>query len=182
MRAKLKEIKEELWRRCTSRSPNRGMAEAGRHRLLQLPRGADQHRGTQSLPAPCHQPVAAYAPAAQPEGRNDVGADRENGRRLAPETQDPSSVAKRALRRQTPEVGAVCPNWARSDLCGGMPAMAFPRRHGRRPCSLAFSAKSVSVRSVFFSSSQDGVQGVLIVGEAQDAGIGRSRAFRAAIS
>src|SRR5208282_2805587 len=26
-----------------------------------------------------------------------------------------------ALRRQTPEVGAECPNWARSDLCGGRP-------------------------------------------------------------
>src|SRR5208337_5369687 len=31
-----------------------------------------------------------------------------------------------ALRRQTPEVGAECPNWARSDLCGGRPAMDVP--------------------------------------------------------
>ena len=26
----------------------------------------------------------------------------------------------RTLRRQTPKVGAVCPNWARTDLCGGL--------------------------------------------------------------
>ena len=33
---------------------------------------------------------------------------------------DPSSLAECALRRQTPEVGAECPNWARSDLRGGV--------------------------------------------------------------
>jgi RNA-directed DNA polymerase len=41
------------------------------------------------------------------------------GRRLAPATANPSSVARKALRRQTPKVGAVCPNWARTDLYGG---------------------------------------------------------------
>jgi len=28
-------------------------------------------------------------------------------------------MAERAFRRQTPEVGAGCLNWARPDLCGG---------------------------------------------------------------
>jgi hypothetical protein len=28
-------------------------------------------------------------------------------------------LAECALRRQTPEVGAECPNWARSELSGG---------------------------------------------------------------
>src|SRR3954447_8104696 len=102
------------------------MAEAGRHRLLRLPRGADQHRGTQSLPVPRRQPMGACAPAPQSKGRNDVEPDPENSRRVSPQAQDPSSLAKPALRRQTPEVGAECPNGARSDLCGGMPAMAFP--------------------------------------------------------
>ena len=32
----------------------------------------------------------------------------------------------RALRRQTPEVGAVCPNWARTDLCGGREVTRVP--------------------------------------------------------
>ena len=35
-------------------------------------------------------------------------------------------MAKCALRRQTPEVGAECPNWARSDLSGGRLATAVP--------------------------------------------------------
>jgi hypothetical protein len=30
------------------------------------------------------------------------------------------------LRRQPPKVGAVCPNWARTDLCGGRSAMSVP--------------------------------------------------------
>src|SRR5665811_972994 len=35
-------------------------------------------------------------------------------------------IAKRALRRQTPEVGAVCGKSARTDLCGGRPVMDVP--------------------------------------------------------
>jgi hypothetical protein len=35
-------------------------------------------------------------------------------------------VARQTLRRQTPKVGAECPNWARSDLCGGRLAMGVP--------------------------------------------------------
>jgi len=31
-----------------------------------------------------------------------------------------------AKRRYTPEVGAVCPNWARTDLCGGRAVMRVP--------------------------------------------------------
>src|SRR6202158_6132947 len=34
-----------------------------------------------------------------------------------------------AKRRHAPEVGAVCPNWARTDLCGG-------REVTRVPCTL----------------------------------------------
>ena len=50
----------------------------------------------------------------------------------------PASLAKCALCRQTPEVGAECPNWARSDLCGGRSAMGVPTANhtgeGRCPC------------------------------------------------
>jgi hypothetical protein len=35
-------------------------------------------------------------------------------------------VARETLRRQTPEVGAVCPNWARTDLCGGREVTRVP--------------------------------------------------------
>ena len=47
------------------------------------------------------------------------GTHGEAVERLAPQAEDPSSLALGALRRQTPKVGAECPNWARSDLCGG---------------------------------------------------------------
>jgi hypothetical protein len=32
----------------------------------------------------------------------------------------------KTLCRYTPEVGAVCPNWARTDLCGGRSVMSVP--------------------------------------------------------
>ncbi len=35
-------------------------------------------------------------------------------------------MAERAFRRQTPEVGAGCLNWARPDLCGGRGATRVP--------------------------------------------------------
>ena len=56
----------------------------------------------------------------------DVGTDDEDRCRLAAATPHPSSVAGPALCRQTPKVGAVCPNRARTDLCGGCPAMGIP--------------------------------------------------------
>ena len=33
---------------------------------------------------------------------------------------------RHSLYRQPPEVGTVCPNWARTDLCGGRSAMSVP--------------------------------------------------------
>ena len=33
--------------------------------------------------------------------------------------------------RQTPKVGAECPNWARSDLCGGRSVMGVPTAKSR---------------------------------------------------
>src|SRR6187401_3532725 len=35
-------------------------------------------------------------------------------------------MAATAICRQTPKVGAVCPNRARTDLCGGRPVMGVP--------------------------------------------------------
>jgi RNA-directed DNA polymerase len=67
-----------------------------------------------------------YAPAAQPEGQDDSAADGAAGPRLSPQTDHPSPLAQRPLRRHTPEVGAVCLNWACTDLCGGRSAMGVP--------------------------------------------------------
>jgi len=102
------------------------MAEAGRHRLLQLPCGADKRTDTDRVPLPRHQSLATHAAAAEPEGLDDMGADQAVGRRLAPATANPSPLARAPLRRQTPEVGAVCPNWARTDLCGGREVTRVP--------------------------------------------------------
>jgi hypothetical protein len=41
-------------------------------------------------------------------------------------------VAAAALCRQTLEVGAVCPNWARTDLCGGRLVTAVPTANAGR--------------------------------------------------
>src|ERR1700676_1537946 len=70
--------------------------------------------------------LASNASAAQPEGRLHVGSDDETGQRLASRAAYPSSLARSALRRQTPEVRAGCPNRACPDLCGGCPVMGIP--------------------------------------------------------
>ena len=36
------------------------------------------------------------------------------------------AVTKKKLCRRTPKVGAVCPNWARTVLCGGRSVMSVP--------------------------------------------------------
>src|SRR5215831_18153494 len=55
-----------------------------------------------------------------------MGSDDETGRRLASRSAHPSSLARSALRRQTPKVGAGCSNWARPDLRGGCAVMCIP--------------------------------------------------------
>src|SRR5262249_57589296 len=95
------------------------MAVVCRTRLLQLPCRAYQCPDTGHVPPSRHRLVATHAAAAESKGLVHVGADDEVGRRLAPETNSPSSMAKRALRRHTPEVGAVCGKAARTVLSGG---------------------------------------------------------------
>jgi RNA-directed DNA polymerase len=55
-----------------------------------------------------------------------------------PIPQNPSSMAATALCRQPPEVGAVCPNWARTDLCGGCPVTGIPTAIGSCTGSLLY--------------------------------------------
>ena len=70
-----------------------------------------------------------------------MGTDDAAGGRLASETDHPSSLAERSLRRHTPEVGAVCGKAARTVLCGGraMKRASLPlqRRRVHRACSAA---------------------------------------------
>src|SRR5271155_54700 len=84
--------------------------------------------------------------SAKPEGRCAVDADGETNGRVLAKAANPSSVAQCAVCRQTPKVGAECPNWACSDLCGGRSVMSVPtanaktrRRLKRRPNFEAYS-------------------------------------------
>src|SRR5262245_12272164 len=72
--------------------------------------------------------MATHAAAAKSEGLDDQGTDRAVGQRLAPKTAHPSPLARCALRSQAPKVGAVCPNWARTVLCGGARGNSGPYR------------------------------------------------------
>ena len=70
--------------------------------------------------------MGTHASAAEPERPHHVGPDRPTGRGVAPQAPYPTPLAKRSLRRQTPEVGAVCGQAARTDLCGGTGVTRFP--------------------------------------------------------
>src|SRR5262245_6540994 len=70
--------------------------------------------------------MATHAAAAKSEGLDDQGTDRAVGQRLAPKTAHPSPLARCALRSQAPKVGAACPNWARTVLCGGREVTRVP--------------------------------------------------------
>ena len=107
-------------------SRSREMARADRRRVFRLPRRADQQPGVICVPLPCREPVAPAALPPQPEGIRGLEADGETGRRVSPEAPCPASLAKCAVCRQTPKVGAVCGNSARTDLCGGRSVMAVP--------------------------------------------------------
>jgi hypothetical protein len=94
--------------------------------IFRLPRRADQQSGIICVPLPRCGPLAPATMPAQPAGVPGVGADGETGRRISPEAPCPASLAERAVCRQTPAVGAVCGNSARTDLCGGRSAMGVP--------------------------------------------------------
>ena len=71
----------------------------------------------------------------------------EAGRRLAPPTAHPSSLAEHPLRRQTPEVGAGCGNSARPDLCGGRPATDVPTANAALLAALCVSDGQLTLPS-----------------------------------
>src|ERR1700720_963209 len=109
------------------------MARANRRRLFRLPRRADQQPGAERVSIPRPRSLASAVMSAQPKSTSAMDAHDETGRRVPPPAASPASLAECALRRQTPEVGAECPNWARSDLCGGRSAMGVPTANTALP-------------------------------------------------
>ena len=99
------------------------VARGGGAGLLRLPRRAHQHACPLGVPPPCHRPLATRPAPAQPEGPDDMDDDGQAGRPLAAQAPDIPSLALSTLPRQTPKVGAVCGNAARTVLCGGRAVM-----------------------------------------------------------
>src|SRR6202521_5298471 len=102
------------------------MARANRCRIFRLPRRADQQPGAERVSIPRTRSLASAVMSAQPKSKSAMDANDETGRRVPPPAANPASLAECALRRQTPEVGAECPNWARSELSGGRSETGVP--------------------------------------------------------
>ena len=133
------------------------MAEAGRDRLLRLPRGADQQ--SRRCAAFRHHVADLWRRTLRrrsQKDRIDMGADDEAGRRLAPQAAHPSSLAAAALRRQTPKVGAVCGNRRTYGSVRGALSNERPYRDPAPNCFtwrsvlLTFNKKAKRLGTVYF--------------------------------
>src|SRR5438128_12396544 len=95
--------------------------------------------------------VVAEPPPAQSEGPHDPKGDQPARRALASQTPHYSSLARTALRRHQPEVGAGCPNGARPVLCGGCTVMRIPTATStqRTRCSACSPAPSPGVTAAY---------------------------------
>ncbi len=109
VRAKLQAIKQELRRRMHQPIPEQGkwlgQVVRGYFNYFAVPTNGPTLSAFRS---PRHRPLAAIAQSTQPERRRDLAADWAMGQRLASQTANPPPLARAALCRQTPEVGAVC--------------------------------------------------------------------------
>ena len=108
---------------------DREMARANRHRVFRLSRRADKQRGNRRIPPTTSPSSGTAASAGAVRRRTWYGREWRNwSTSFSPSRGSfiPGRVC--ALPSDTPEVGAECPNWARSDLCGGRSAMIRPYR------------------------------------------------------
>lgn len=127
MRTKLQGIAAKLGECIHDATPGtEPMAEGGGHGLIRTLRGAHELAGPRGVPVSRNLPMAAYATAAQLEGRTDVGADDEERCGMAAKISNSSFVAGTAVRCQTLEMGAWRANRARWDLCGERSVMGVP--------------------------------------------------------
>ena len=85
---------------------------------------------------------------AQPTSAAGVGAYGRTGRPVPPQATGPASLAEYAVCRQPPEVGAVCGNSARTDLCGGRSAMGVPTANTKVLALKTHSLSGAEIRTV----------------------------------
>ena len=134
MRAKLQEIKEELRRRMHQPIPEQGrwlkQVVSGFFAYHAVPTNS---RGARGVPPP-RRPTSGGARCGDAARR--TGLTWERMTKLAddwlPKPRILHPWPQHALRRQTPEVGAVCGNAARTDLCGGRSVMGVPTAIDKR--------------------------------------------------
>src|SRR3954469_12585630 len=93
---------------------------------LRLLRGPDQPPGRAGAAPSREGALVPELAATGPEAPAHVAAHERHRQAASAHAVRPSSVARATLSRQTPAVGAVCLNWARTDLCGGRPETAVP--------------------------------------------------------
>src|SRR3989454_5074277 len=127
--------------------PTGEMAGAGRQRILQLPRRADEQPCTRGLPRRDRQALVADTPPTQPKRRSHLGSDAEARGRLASATAHTSPLAQPPFGRHAPEVGAVCGKAARTDLCGGRGVTRVPTATTLHAACVALSARQIQRRA-----------------------------------
>ena len=86
---------------------------------------------------PTNKVVSATAEPVEPRAgtkgnANQQSMDRAQNRTTVSQALERIRRVAQAVRRHSPEAGAVCLNWARTDLCGGRPVMDVPTAMKRR--------------------------------------------------
>ena len=102
------------------------MAGVGGEGLPQLPRCPRQPGQREGVPHAVDTSLALCVATQEPQASIAVEAIRPTGRQMDSQCPDTAPVSQRAILRQAPEVGAVCGNSARTDLCGGPGATRGP--------------------------------------------------------
>ena len=127
MRAKLRAIKQEMRRRMHQPIPVQGKW------LQQIVSGYFNYHAVPTNSRALHafrHSVAELWQRSLRRRSQKHGMTWERFTQLAndwlPTTENPPPLAGKAFRRQTPKVGAVCLNWARTVLCGGRSVMGVP--------------------------------------------------------
>jgi RNA-directed DNA polymerase len=126
---------------CISRFPSREDGCTRSSPATSTTSGADERSDTDRIPLPRHQSLAAHATAAEPERLDDLGADQAVGPTTGSRNRESFIRGQRGASPLDTQGGAVCPNWARTDLCGGRgvtrvptaKVIGAPQRHVRPP-------------------------------------------------
>src|SRR5712691_7124421 len=108
------------------------MAQVGRARLLQLPRGTGEHGQVESISGAGDPPLATGTTLPQPEAPAHRGPNVRSRGTLASRTSRAPSLSRATLRRQSSEIRAVCANERSYGSVRGVPGNWYPYRDRRQ--------------------------------------------------